>query len=196
MKLKNATHWNTRDLRRIAARVVREELPRARFNDRAKAYTIYVGYNRGGRESNGSCSGHAAYHGNSCTVNVPSGYVDPVDFAYVLGHEIGHSKGLHHGRMAPHHEHRTAYALNHYAWAKMLTVARRAVKKKARPTVDAKLAHAERMLKQAATRAKRATTLLKRWQQKVRYYGTQQQKAACRKVWLDPDEAAFFGVKL
>lgn len=181
VKIKNTTHWRTRDLRRIATRVVREELPRERFNDRARGYTVYVGYNRGGPRSDGSCSGNAPYHGNWCTVNVPSGCVDPVDFAHVLGHELGHSKGLHHGHMPPHQGRRGDYSEAHYAWAKALVIAKQPVKKRMRPSVDNKLAHAERMVKLATTRAKRAATLLKRWQQKVRYYSRRSERlAACK----------------
>lgn len=172
MKVVNKTHWMTRDLRRIAARVTREEFPRDRFGDRAKSISVHVGYNRAG---SGSSSGHAYYHSNWCTVNVPSGRVDPVDFAHVVAHELGHCKGLKHGHMAPHMEStrwgkRSDYMRQHFAWAKAIEIRRTPVRTKARPTVDGKLAHARRMLAKAATRAKRAQTLLNGWQRKVRYY--------------------------
>jgi len=190
VKLKNNTHWSTRDLRRIAARVVREEFPRERFGDRAKRYTVVVGYNRSGKFGDGSCSGYAYYNSNSCNVNVPSGYVSPFDFAYVVGHECGHSKGFKHGRMAPHHEHRTDYAREHYAWTGKFCIDKKAKKVKAKPSaaavVDAKLQHALAMLKRAESRVKRAASLQKRWTQKVRYY----QKRAEQRVQEQAQAAA------
>ena len=56
--------------------------------------------------------------------------------------------------------------------------------RKARPAPDAKLAHCERMLKAAMTREKRATTLRKKWEAKVKYYS---KKVTTMEV---PDEQA------
>lgn len=176
MKLVNRTHWRTADLRRIAARVVREEFPKDRFGDRAKKIQVHVGYNRQG--ANGSCSGYAHYHANWCTVNVSSVRVDSVDFAHVVAHELGHCKGLRHGHMPPHMEsttwgRRSGYMRAHFAWAGSIEVRRQPEKRKVRPAVDAKLSHARRMFAKASTRAKRAQTVLKKWQRKVRYYERQ-----------------------
>lgn len=174
MRLTNKTHWQTRDLRRIAARVVREEFPKDRFPNRARVrnFTVIVGYNRGRW---GYSTGHAHYGANHCYVNVPSRDVDPIDFAHVVAHEIGHCKGLAHDRMPPHMQGynryvRTDYIRNHFAWAAALPIRRLEPKRKARPTADVKLAHAERMLAKAVTRRKRATTLERGWRRKVSYY--------------------------
>lgn len=172
MKIVNSTHWRTSDLKRIAARVTREEFPRDRFGDRAKKITVYVGYNRGGANNTYS-SGHAPYHSNYCTVNVPSGTVDQVDFAHVIAHELGHCKGLRHGHMPPHMEsynvvHRSEYIKTHFAWAKLIPVRQKPAKIKMRPTVDVKLAHALKMVARAETRVKRATTILKKWKYAVK----------------------------
>lgn len=171
MKLANKTRWQTRDLRRIAVRVIREEFPKARFANRAKSFTVYVGYNRGG---GGWSSGHALYNSNHCYVNIPKHETpDPVDFAHVVAHEAGHCKGLRHGHMPPHMGdstgHRSDYVKQHFAWAKPLTI-RRVEKKTKVKTPDTKLVHAETMLALATTRRKRAATLETKWRQKVRYY--------------------------
>jgi hypothetical protein len=179
--LENKTHWRTADLRRIAQRVCREEFPRERFGDRWRQMRLVVGYNRAG---SGSSSGHAYYGGRTAYVNVPSGnvgkgnvgHVNPVDFAHVVAHEFGHCKGLRHGRMPPHMEstrwgQRSDYIRQHFAWAAALPIRKVEPKRKVRPAADEKLAHAERMLARAVTREKRAATLRKKWQAKVRYYG-------------------------
>ena len=59
------------------------------------------------------------------------------------------------------------YAL--YAWANSLPLERK-VTKSTKVTPDKKLAHAQSMLKAAMTREKRATTLRKKWETKVKYY--------------------------
>jgi hypothetical protein len=187
MKIVNVTHWQARDLRRIACRVVREEFPRERFNDRAKRIKVYVKYNRGGKWTN-SCSGHAQYNSNWCTLMVPSGEVSPADFAYVLGHELGHCKGLHHGHMPPHMEHRTNYARAHYAWAEPLTIRKQVIKKRERPTIDARLDHARGMLAKAQTRAKRATTIVKKWSRRVRELERRGEKLAAMSAQRKADD--------
>lgn len=193
MKIENKTHWKTADLRRIAQRVCREEFPRDRFGDKWRTMRVVVGYNRAG---SGGSSGHAYYNSRTAYVNVPSGnvfggrlkedrgagHVDPVDFAHVVAHEFGHCKGLRHGHMAPHMEgtkwgERTDYMRRHFAWAALLPIRKQEPARKARPTVDDKLAHAERMLARAVTREKRAATLRKKWQVKVRRYGAAAQVA-------------------
>lgn len=182
VRIVNNTHWQTRDLRRIATRVVREEFPRARFGDRRKRFTVYVGYNRAGNSDTYS-SGHASLNSNYCYVNVPSGRVDQVDFAHVLAHECGHCKGLEHGSMPPHMEstsvrHRGAYIRQHFAWAAAIPVRKAERKRKARPTAGDKLEHAVAMLARARTRLKRAQTLERRWKRKVTYYARVGQQAA------------------
>jgi hypothetical protein len=167
MKIVNVTHWQTRDLKRIATRVVREEFPRDRFNDRAKSIWVYVKYNSSGSLGTGS-SGRARFDSNWCTVMVPSGAVDPIDFAYVLGHELGHCKGLKHGSMPPHQEHRNKYSRDHYGWAQGVVIRRQVVRPRVRPSNDARLTHARLMLSKAQTRAKRASTIVKRWTRRVR----------------------------
>ena len=180
MKLENKTHWRTADLRRIAQRVCREEFPRERFGTKWRTMRVVVGYNRGANWTTSS-SGHAYYHSRTAYVNVPSGGVDPVDFAHVTAHEFGHCKGLKHGSMPPHMEsttvvRRSDYIRNHFAWAAALPIRKVEPKRKVRPGADEKLAHAERMLARAVTREKRAATLRKKWHAKVRYYGAKAQE--------------------
>lgn len=184
MKFVNKTHWNTRDLRRIAQRVCREEFPRDRFGAKWRQMRVVVGYNRAG---DGSSSGHAYYGGSTAYVNVPSGnvrgkgavgHVDPIDFAHVVAHEFGHCKGLRHGRMPPHMDgtkagKRSDYITQHFAWAAAIPIRRQVPVRAARPTADDKLAHAERMLRRAQTRLKRAQTIERKWRRSVAYYTKQ-----------------------
>jgi hypothetical protein len=172
MKIVNKTKWHTPDLRRIAARVVRAELPTAKYGNRAAHFTLYIGYNRGGPSGNTSCSGWAQYRSNSATVNVSSAGVDPVDFAKVVAHELGHCKGLKHGEMPWHMGDstgvRTEYQRKYFAWAKAIPVRETPKKVKVKPSVDDKIRHAQTMLAKATTRVKRAVTIQKKWARTLR----------------------------
>ena len=94
---------------------------------------------------------------------------DKVGFAHTVYHELAHTRGLTHERM-----HNKAYGYadgwrEHYAWATSMPLERVEKKSKVTPP-NAKLAHAQKMLKSALTREKRATTLRKKWDAKVKYY--------------------------
>ena len=93
------------------------------------------------------------------------------DFAKVTAHELAHTRGMTHAQMRGNsHYRRIGSWRKHYAWAETLPLDVKETKRKLKPAVDAKLAHAQKMLKLAETRQKRATTLLKKWAIKVRYY--------------------------
>lgn len=172
MKILNKTHWQTKPLARIARRVLTLECAgRPERAQKQRALRLTIGYNRGnGRYfKSPHSSGHAWLGGRDLTVNVPSHRVDPVDFAFVVGHELGHVWGLTHDQMKAFHYERGAPASARYAWAKTIAIGPRATKQAA-ATVDMKLQHARRMLKAAETRAKRAATIVTKWRQKTRYY--------------------------
>ena len=60
-----------------------------------------------------------------------------------------------------------------YAWADRLPLEVKAAPVTIRPLADDKLNHCERMLKVAMTRERRAVTIRKKWQTKVKYYQRQ-----------------------
>ena len=108
--------------------------------------------------------------GNSMTVRLSKENPDKVDFAFVITHELAHTRGMRHPAMRGNPRYRRVGRNKEiYAWGNALPLEK--VEKKSKTTpVDAKLAHAEKMLKTARTREKRAITLRKKWETKVRYY--------------------------
>jgi predicted metal-dependent hydrolase len=97
---------------------------------------------------------------------------DKVDFAMVIAHELAHTRGARDEYMMRHSARYGRFGSYRqiYAWANELPLEVRPKVTTTRPAPDAKLAHCQRMLKAALTREKRATTLRKKWETRVRYY--------------------------
>lgn len=118
MKVINKTWWNTRDLKRIISRVATQEvdLPRRKF---LKAEIRY------GHKPFG-VSGYAWLGGNLFVIRVSKVRVDPIAFARIVAHEIGHCIGLEHHRMRGTKRYARAKGSNEfYAWAREYTIAKK-----------------------------------------------------------------------
>jgi hypothetical protein len=179
VRLLNSTHWQTADLARIVRRVAAEELN----PNHTRAFTVYVRYNRGGDKSTYS-SGCAPVHGNWIRVMVPSGAVDPVDFAHVVAHEFAHARGMEHKDMRGSRRYqRVAGYRDFYAWAADMPITKR--QQAPRPTVedrrDARFAHAVAKVLEWETKLKRTQTALKKWRRKAAAVERQINIAASRK---------------
>lgn len=157
MKIRNHTHYVTADLRRIIARCADHELEAAH----RRRVIVTVTYSR----RKDSCSGHATIGGNWATVRINKHAPNPAAFALVTAHEFKHLRGWTHKQMKGRYSDDDT---SRYAWAAGLPLAVKTPARKVRPTVDAKIAHARLMVKRATTRAKRAATLLRKWQRRVR----------------------------
>jgi hypothetical protein len=96
-----------------------------------------------------------------------------VRFAKVACHEFAHNRGMNHTQMPSYYRWHGKWR-ERYAWAAAYPLVACVEKAKAPKTVDTKLAHVEKMLASATTRAKRAQTILKKWQRKQRYYVARQ----------------------
>jgi hypothetical protein len=174
VKIINRTHFRTDDLRRIISRVASTELEAWK----RKRMVVGIGYCR----KKGEASGCAPIGGSECMVRINKHDPDPAAFALVVRHEFRHCNGWTHQRMKAFYSEED---VKRYHWAHDLGIRRLEPKRKARPDAGAKLAHAERMLQQAITRQKRATTIAKKWAAKVRYYSKKQQalpQAATRMI--------------
>ena len=97
-------------------------------------------------------------------------------FASVAVHEFAHIRGQHHDTMSAKYKWHGNWA-EYVAWAKDMPLAVKAPKAITKPSVDAKLAHVLKMKALAETRVKRATTILRKWKQRERYYAKAAQKA-------------------
>jgi hypothetical protein len=168
IKLTNKTHWRDDHIRAFIQRAARDERPDL-CKRGAPALKVTVVYTRGGSQGSSGC---ATYHSNWLKVRLPKhGLPDKIDFAHVIYHELAHTRGLRHNRMNSCATYgRVGNYRILYAWANELPLDVKLKQTKARPTVDIKLAHCQKMLKAAMTREKRATTLRKKWEKKVRYY--------------------------
>ena len=171
--LKNKTHWRDDHIRAFVARGLKEERPDL-CKRGAPAIEVVVASTRT-RVS----SGCAYYHRNWFTIRIrKDGPLDKAAIAHTIFHELAHTRGVKHINMM----HTKAYGYVqgwrvHYAWANDLPLEAKPAKTKKNAGPDTKLAHAEKMLRAALTREKRAVTLRRKWQQKVGYYSRRLEKA-------------------
>jgi hypothetical protein len=166
IEIKNRTHWNTSQLRAFIKRALPME--RADLCKRgAPALRVAVKWNRGG-DTHNYVTGCAAYHSNWMTLKLASGSVDRIDLVHTIVHELAHTRGMKHPEMTgdPLYT-RSGNWRELYAWAESLPL-EKVSKTKPKPTADVKIAHTQKMLKLAMTRERRATTIRKRWQARLK----------------------------
>ena len=165
--LQNKTHWRDDHIRAFLVRGIKEERPDL-CKRGALPMHVTITYTRGSSQTS---SGYAYYHSRTMRVRLPKhGNPDKVDLALVIAHELAHTRGLKHDMMNSCATYGRVNGYRElYAWAYSLPLEQKVVKS-TKATPDKKLAHAEKMLKTATTREKRATTLRKKWETKVKYY--------------------------
>jgi hypothetical protein len=167
IELKNKTHYRDDHIRAFLVKGIQTERPDL-CKHGARPMRVIVSYRR---NTSGS-SGCAYLHSHWMTVRLPKDTtkIDKVDFALVIAHELGHTRGLDHRRMNSCATYgRVGRWREIYAWADGLPLEVKPKTSK-RKQPDAKLEHCKRMFKAALTREKRATTLRKKWEAKVKYY--------------------------
>ena len=164
IQLINKTHYRDDHIRAFLARGIKEERSDL-CKHGARAMKVYVVYTR-----RATTSGCAYLNSHWMKVRLPKQNPDRVSFAHTIFHELAHTRGLTHDRMKCATYGYVNGWRERYAWANELPLERKPAKLKVRPAPDAKLEHCKRMLKAATTREKRATTLRKKWEAKVRYY--------------------------
>ena len=173
IELTNKTHWRDDHIRAFLARGMKDERPDL-CKHGAPPMKVTVVYSRRHRHS-----GWAYYHSRTMRLMIPKENPDKVTFAAIIAHELAHTRGLKHDMMNSCASYgRVGRWRELYAWGETLPLEVKPKVCKHRPGPDLKLSHAEKMLKAAITREKRAVTLRKKWQGKVRYYGQKLQKAA------------------
>jgi predicted SprT family Zn-dependent metalloprotease len=173
IELINKTHWRDDHIRAFIARGMQAERPDL-CKRGAPAMHVTVVYARRHRHS-----GYAYFHSRTIRIRLPKENPDKVTFAAIIAHELAHTRGLKHDMMNGC----ATYGLTGrwrelYSWAEALPLEIKPKTVKQRPQADAKLAHCNEMLRLAFTREKRAVTLRKKWQGKVRYYSQKLLKAA------------------
>lgn len=170
LRIKNSTHWSTRDLRRFVIRAMDLE--------RRKYATVSFVYSR---HDNGYVGGYAWYNSNSSVIKLPRSYVDQRDLAHTLCHELAHNAGLRHRDMKGDSRYqRIGEWRQRYEWAAGLPLTKLEPKAKPKRGAPEKLEHCQEMLKIWTAKVKRAQTGAKNWQTKIRYYERQLTVAAKR----------------
>ncbi len=171
LKIVNETDYQTADLRRFLAVGFREE--GVDFKESWGRYVVEFYRPRG------CVAGQALYHSTWMRLALynSDGELAPaqvVRLAQVFVHELAHNRGLRHKEM-------TYSSEIDVPWAAGLRVRRKVVKPKPVRDVQAeRQTHAEKMLAEHDAKLKREQKLVKKWRQKVRYYGRvfEQRKAA------------------
>lgn len=180
MRITNDTLYDTRDLRRIFARALKEQdiQPAA-----SKLLRIRVVYARKGAHGRGVTGW--AYYGSSCSsigtgmrIRIQPawhGPVDPRSVAAVAMHEAAHLRGIKHRRMGP----ALLYCRESIAeWAAGWALRFREPAKKARPGDDQKRSHLEALALKAERKVARWTKRLRKLRGQIRYYSAKMAKAA------------------
>lgn len=175
MKIKNATTWNTRQLKRLVLAVAKHEMN----PEHLKHYVVYVVHKK--RDA-GGCRGLAgrapvgggSWIGSHMTLYLPreGERLDSVLWAHVIAHEFAHNRGLQHRQMtgSKRYDYGDGWR-DYYAWASVFLVERRAVQD--RPADDPQMKRYAAVLvsqKRWAPKLKRAQNALKKLQIKQRYY--------------------------
>lgn len=198
MKIENKTRWRTEDIRAIVAASLKERgVPSTglrvtvvcargqRISGLANIGRMRQSVDRSGIDE----SGHVApklvkrmRYGTYMTLRLPNAL--PGDeamahdlggptlrerFARVVEHEVAHLQGLDHSAMGE----KLCYCSQETPWLGELPLRAEAPAETATPQAAFadKEAHARAMLKRSLTRLKRATSIAKRWQRRVNYYG-------------------------
>lgn len=105
--------------------------------------------------------------------------------ASVAAHEFQHNLGRRHRHM---HRKYLGHDYTPWSWATDVEPAPQFARPSAVEAADAKLAHASAMLRKAETRAKRATTILRKWQRRVR--DSARRAATLRQTGIDTDSTS------
>jgi hypothetical protein len=170
VKIINRTHWQTRDVRAVLAKVAEMELD----PDHRRHVVITLEPGRSGNYP-GGVSGHAGlgkigeYRRHRIQLRLPPREIDPISLAATTAHEMAHLRGIDHKAMrgAPRYTYAPGWR-EVWAWAEPYPI-RKMAPRRALTKLDrwaTKTLKAERMVKLWETRAKRAETYLRKWRRR------------------------------
>jgi len=180
VKITNTSLYLTRNLRRIVARVAAEELT---SEQRAGIISVRFETRRGSRK--GPCTSVAVGRTDNktarCAVSLPEQSTEPEYVAVALARAFAEAKGVSQRQMqeVKRYGFKTGWH-TFYSSVVDIPITKRAPRIKARPTSFAKLVHgkqnAEARVREWERKQKLATTKLKVWRAKVRYYDRKLEK--------------------
>lgn len=168
MRILNKTDWNTSDLRRVFALVLKRwnQIDDRKVNTkRLKNITVVNSRWRT------YISGHAYLNSGTMRLRLPKEAIDVKQLAFLFEHELAHCAGYEHARMGPLNSWKLVGS-GRYDYVAGILV-RKKEPKAAKPRPDVQIVRYQSALKTLArwqTKAKRASTGIKTYRAKVRYY--------------------------
>jgi hypothetical protein len=168
MKIRNETKWSTDDLRAIiSAALAHRGVPSTGLVVEVVPSRHRIsGVARIGKMHKRWSGAKEMFYGNWMKLRLPHNSDEKLKVvAAVIEHEVAHLQGLTHGTMSD----ALRWCTQEVSWLGELQL-----REEEKPCVNKaavradRLAHAERMLAKAETREKRATTLRKKWERRVR----------------------------
>jgi hypothetical protein len=165
VRITNQTNWNTRDIARLIRRCAELE------NVPLKYGRVTIKNRRNGGWKLGHCQyGTLLNPRVRMLLLIPKEpTVDSIQLAHVICHELGHAKGIRHRDMKNVRYGWVDGWRDYYGWAAEYTIAAKPepVQRSIQDRRAERLEHGQKMLRRAATRAKRAMTIEKRWRRRV-----------------------------
>jgi len=169
IKIKNETAWRTDHIRRFIIRCANDVLT---DNRELSILVIY----RKGLEPKDQSAGYAWYNSGAVVLKLPRGdQIDKVQFAKLVGHELGHCRGIRHRAMKgnPAFSYQGDYR-RYYAWANDLPLEKRRQKSSRRPVginlAIKRLQDTEAKLQEWNGKKRRAEKAIRKYRQKAGYY--------------------------
>lgn len=166
VKIKNLTQWATRDLRRFVIQALNE------VDDLNKKKVVHCTFKVSRFKTTDGCAGNAYLNGSHMVIKLRNDFVDKIDLAFVLGHEIGHLLGLDHADMRGSARwNRLPGHRGLYAWGSFLPLNKQPVlASPPKPSNSDKAAHCQKMIDAWERKQNRASTAIKKWEKKLKYY--------------------------
>lgn len=174
MKIRNNTKWNTADCRKIICEAKRR-VDRIEGKHDTQGLIVKIEnakYRNWGRPNTIGGTAHIGYWG--ITMKIGKGIAEMTEeqikrFASVFVHEYYHNLGV---RKIDYRNYENDWTKDlDYSWTKNYQIRLKEVKPKEIKDVKAiRYQRAQMNLTKSLTRFKRAKTLLKKWQNKVKYY--------------------------
>jgi len=155
LKVRNNTHYLTRDLKKIFSEVLKREGE----EELKRRLIVYVEHKK---HRAGGVSGCAPYNGNYIRLFLAKNGITSKDVAAIFVHELRHVQGFTHKEMRYWEPQK---------WAKDYPL--RIKEQKPKPKQDIQLVRYERVLKhikEKERRLKRLKTCLQKWYKKKKYY--------------------------
>lgn len=180
MRIRNATHYQTRDIAAFVRRAAKDVFMPDEWKRKRKYMEVRVVYARS-RE----VSGCARLGGFRMTLRLHKTHVDRVSFAHLCVHELGHSLGLTHAKMGHGRSPRWSWVGNWRelsGWGDSLPLRTVAPAVKAKPTTaqrrEARLVSLHAKLDKWNRAAKLAATKVKKYKSAIRRTESAIMKAA------------------